>query len=202
MIYVVGMGPGNPKLITKEAEAVIREADLLIGAKRHLEEVKDFSGEKRMLETDLEALVQCLEDRCQEKVVVLASGDPLIYGIGKFLASRIQSNKLCIISGISSIQYMFSKIPLDMNDIYVTSSHGKTPDFDRVLSFPKVAMVTDDKVGPKAIADEIIKRGLKKRLFVGENLAYPDEKVTVFKPHEITEALEFNRNVVVILDEE
>ena len=205
MIYVVGLGPGDVSYLTQKGDQVIKEADILIGAKRNLESIEGiegFNGTKIEMSTKLEELVDFLKTNSDKKVTVLASGDPLIYGIGKYLSRHIPKEKLQIISGISAVQYMFARIPLDMNDLYITSSHGKTPDFDRLLSYPKVAMVTDELVGPSVIAAEILKRDLEKVMIVGENLTYSDEKITHFKPHEISEDIKFKRNVVVILDEE
>lgn len=202
MIYVVGIGPGDALYLTKAAEIIIEKAEILIGAKRNLESIENFNGEKIELGSRLQELLEFLKSNKDKTIAVLASGDPLIYGIGKYLSKHISKNNLTIVSGISAVQYMFSRIPLDMNDLYITSSHGKLPDFDRILGYPKVAMVTDDLVGPSQIAEEIFKRGLSKVILVGENLTYPDEKITHFKPQEITHQMKFNRNVVVILDEE
>ncbi|MDF2613094.1 MAG: precorrin-6y C5,15-methyltransferase (decarboxylating) subunit CbiE [Clostridia bacterium] len=202
MIYVVGIGPGDASYLTKAAEAIILSAELLIGAKRNLESIENFKGEKVELGSRLEDLLALLRANRNKNIAVLASGDPLIYGIGKYLSKHVSKDNLTIVPGISAVQYMFSRIPLDMNDLYITSSHGKKPNFDRVLGYPKVAMVTDDLVGPSQIADEILKRDLAKVILVGENLTYPDEKITRFKPEEITHQMKFNRNVVVILDEE
>ncbi len=107
-----------------------------------------------------------------------------------------------MVSGISSLQYIFSKIYVDMNDVYITSSHGKVPDFDYILSHKKVCMVTDFKIGPKQISKEIIDRNLNKIIVVGENLSYDNEKITIAKPEEIIRMDNFDMNVVVILDEE
>ena len=88
-----------------------------------------------------------------------------------------------------------------MNDVYITSSHGKTPDFDYILSHKKVCMVTDNKIGPHEICREIQNRNLKKIVVVGENLSYPNERIIMGKPEEILEVENFDMNVVVILDE-
>jgi len=202
MIYVVGIGPGDSSYLTKAAETIINRAEILVGAKRNLESIENFRGIKVELGSKLQELLDFLKVNGDKNIAVLASGDPLIYGIGKYLSNHISKDNLTIVPGISAIQYMFSRIPLDMNDLYITSSHGKQPDFDRVLGYPKVAMVTDDLVGPSQIAEEILKRGLSKALIVGENLTYSNEKITHFKPKEITHQMKFNRNVVVILDEE
>lgn len=46
-----------------------------------------------------------------------------------------------------------------MNDIYLTSSHNRSPDFDWLLAHERIGMVTDSKIGPKEIAAEILQRG-------------------------------------------
>ncbi len=200
MIYVVGIGPGDACYLTRRAEEVIQKAEILIGAERNIESIQGFKGEKIELR-ELSMLVKYLESNGHKNIAVLASGDPLIYGIGKYLASHIAHDKLEVVPGISAIQYLFSRIPLDMNDLYMTSSHGKFPDFDRVLSYPKVAMVTDQRIGPYEIATEIMKRNLSKIMIIGENLTYPDEKIAPYYPKAIKAEMQFKRNVVVILDE-
>ena len=88
-----------------------------------------------------------------------------------------------------------------MNDVYITSSHGKIPDFDYILSHKKVCMVTDSKIGPHEICREIQKRNLEKTVVVGENLSYANERITIGKSQDILSVDKFDMNVVVILDE-
>ncbi len=201
MIHVVGIGPGDDAYLTQMGSHIIEQAEVLVGAKRNLESITHFKGLKREMDSSLGELVNYLKANSDKKIALLASGDPLIYGIGKYLSEHMGKDQLSIVPGISAIQYMFSKIPLDMNDLYITSSHGKTPNFDKILEYSKVALVTDTLVGPCEIANEILKRGLAKVLLVGENLTYANEKITRFKPEELTKENKFDRNVVVILDE-
>lgn len=201
MIYVVGLGPGNISYLTEEGKEAITTSQVLIGGKRNLESFPEFEGETLELGNNLSEVVAFIKAHKEEKqICVIASGDPLIYGIGKYLLSQFKKEELIIIPGISAIQYFFSKIPLDMNDLYITSSHGKQPDFNKVLAMEKVAMVTDKVIGPSEIAEEIIKRKLNKVLWIGENLSYDDEKITRVKPEEII-GRTFQMNVVVIVDE-
>ena len=201
MIYVVGLGPGNMGYLTEEGKRAIATSTVLIGGKRNLESFKDFKGEKIELGNNLSEVVTYIrEHKEKKKICVIASGDPLIYGIGKYLLSQFDKEELVIIPGISAIQYFFSKIPLDMNDLYITSSHGKQPDFNKIFAMEKVAMVTDKVIGPSEIAEEIIKRKLSKVLWIGENLSYDNEKVTRARPEEVV-GKTFQMNVVVIVDE-
>ena len=202
MINIIGLGPGNLDYITKKGENLISTSDVLIGGKRNLESIKNFEGEKIVLDSNLREIIEYINNNKEKQISIIASGDPLIYGIGRYLSKNIDNKMLNMVSGISSLQYIFSKIYVDMNDVYITSSHGKVPDFDYILSHKKVCMVTDSKVGPKQISREIIDRNLNKIIVVGENLSYDNEKITIAKPEEIIRMDNFDMNVVVILDEE
>ncbi|AUA38681.1 cobalt-precorrin-6Y C(5)-methyltransferase [Clostridioides difficile] len=202
MINIIGLGPGNLDYITKKGENLISTSDVLIGGKRNLESIKNFEGEKIVLDSNLREIIEYINNNKEKQISIIASGDPLIYGIGRYLSKNIDNKMLNVVSGISSLQYIFSKIYVDMNDVYITSSHGKIPDFDYILSHKKVCMVTDSKIGPKQISREIIDRNLNKIIVVGENLSYDNEKITIAKPEEIIRMDNFDMNVVVILDEE
>ena len=201
MIYVIGVGPGDTGYLTAKGEAIIQKADIVIGAKRNLESIDKVTGIKMEMGSKLSELTEYLEVNLDKEIAVLASGDPLIYGIGKYLSEQFADSQLTIIPGISAVQYMFSRIPLDMNEVYITSSHGKKPDFNQILSYAKVAMVTDHLIGPAEIAQEISIRGLSKVLWIGENLTYPDENISKTLPKDVKKGTKFKRNVVVILDE-
>ena len=201
MINIIGLGPGNIGYCTKLGEKLIYNSDIIIGGRRNLESITNFKGKKIELNTNLKEIVEYIKNNKEKNISVIASGDPSIYGIGKYLSNNFDKSDLNIVSGISSMQYIFSKICVDMNDLYITSSHGKSPDFDYILNHKKVCMVTDNKIGPKEIAKEILKRNLDKVMIVGENLSYDNEKITIAKPSEIIEIEKFDMNVVVILDE-
>ena len=199
MISVIGMGPGDARLRTQAAQALIAQADILVGWARLLADFPDFQGEKYVLNADIDGLINWLQSKTEQNIVVLASGDPLVFGIGKRITERLPKQSCQIISGISSIQYLFSRVQLDMNDLYITSSHGKQPDFDFIFQHDKVAMVTDKVVGPFQIAQEIQQRGLSRTLIVGENLSYPDERLHFLQPEQVQP--DYDMNVVVILNE-
>ena len=200
MINVIGLGPGNTDYITKLGEKLIQNSDVVIGGKRNLESIVDFEGEKIEISSNLKEIVEYINNNKHKQISVIASGDPLIYGIGRYLSKNIDKEDLNIVSGISSLQYIFSKVHIDMNDLYITSSHGKTPDFDYVLSHKKVCMVTDKIKCPKEICKQILDRNLEKTIVVGENLSYDNERITIGSPEDILNLEDFDMCVVVILD--
>ena len=200
MISVVGLGPGSSDYLTPLASRLILECEWIVGAERQLAAVPHQHAQVHLLDRKLADLAIWLKAHQHEKVVVLASGDPMLYGIGKYIKGQMSAENVQIISGIGSMQYLFSRIALDMNDVYLTSSHGKTPDFDFMLQHQKVALVTDEKIGPYQIAQEIIQRGLQRTMIIGENLSYPNEQITILSASEVLDQ-PYQMNVVVIVDE-
>lgn len=205
MINIIGLGPGKFDYITKIGENLIKKSDVVIGGKRNIESLKNFDGDKIEITNNLKEIVEYININKDKEISIIASGDPSIYGIARYIVKNVEyeniSDDINVISGISSMQYIFSKIYVDMNDLYITSSHGKEPDFDYILSHKKVCMVTDKKIGPREISKEILNRGLKKTIVVGENLSYENEQITVGNPMEILKKENYDMNVVVILDE-
>ena len=202
MIYVIGIGPGDPSYGLLRQEAYFEKADRILGSERHLEILPPAYRDKGLVPPKkLAALAELLESFGEnEEILYLASGDPLIYGLGKWLSEKFKG-RVVISPGISAMQYLASRIALPMNDAYLTSSHAKVPNFDLIMSLSKVFMVTDQKVGPYEIAQEAVKRGLDKVLVIGEQLSYEDERITILPASEV-EDREYEMNVVVVLDEE
>ncbi len=78
MLTVVGMGPSGLHLMTPAAQDAVASADALVGGKRHLEQFPGFRGERFALGANIAELLVWLGERAAQKVVVLASGDPLL----------------------------------------------------------------------------------------------------------------------------
>ncbi len=199
MIYVVGTGPGRRDLITVAGENLIAKADILVGWPRLLSAFDDFKGKRIELSGSIDGTLATLEEFKDQNVVVLASGDPMLFGIGKRISEHFDSSQRKCVPGISSIQMLFSEVGVDMNDVYITSSHGKQPDFEFLFLHKKIALVTDKILGPYEIAQQAIQRNIQCSIIVGENLGYPEQKISVLQPEQVQR--EYDMNVVVVMNE-
>ncbi|MRT13725.1 cobalt-precorrin-7 (C(5))-methyltransferase [Enterobacteriaceae bacterium RIT711] len=199
MLTVVGIGPGAAEYLTFQARIAIDEAQILVGGARQLALFADSEAQTRLLDSDLDGLIAWLGERLSQQIVVLASGDPLVYGIGKRLSASFPPEQLRIIPGISSIQYLCAKATVDMNDLWITSSHGREPDFNVIVAHQKVAMVTDTIIGPYAIAQAFLMRGLNPILIIGEKLSSADERIHRLRAADVAQS--YAMNVVIILNE-
>lgn len=225
MVYVVGVGPGSGLYLTRAAEEIIDKAQLLIGGTRNIEFIKTSLGLKEgqdtfVLGSDLASMMDQIEKNLDKDIVVLASGDPSIYGIADYInrtmsrqedsateTNRIPSQmdsiqgkeNLVIVPGISSIQYAFSVFKIPMNDLYITSSHGRQPDYDFIFMHDKLALVTDSKIGPRQIAQEVKDRGLDYSFYVGENLSYHNQRLTVGSADDILARDSYGMCLVILI---
>lgn len=202
MITVVGIGPGGTQdYLFDRAKDAIAAAELIIGSKRQLKIVPANKINKcRQLPRNLDDLAVFLTDHQNEEIVLLASGDPLTYGIGKWLTKRFSSEKLTILPGISSLHYLFNRLNIPMEDCFMTSSHGRIPDFSLLFKLPKVGIVTDKVNGPYQLAQEAVRRGSKTIFYIGENLSYSDEKISCYKACEVPDE-DYQMNAVVMINE-
>lgn len=225
MVYVVGVGPGSGLYLTRAAEKIIDKAQLLIGGTRNIEFIRTSLGLKEgqdtfVLGSDLASMMDQIEKNLDKDIVVLASGDPSIYGIADYInrtmsrqedpateTNRIPSQRdsiqdkenLVIVPGISSIQYAFSVFKIPMNDLYITSSHGRQPDYDFIFMHDKLALVTDSKIGPRQIAQEVKDRGLDYSFYVGENLSYHNQRLTVGSADDILARDSYGMCLVILI---
>ncbi|MDV0594047.1 MULTISPECIES: cobalt-precorrin-7 (C(5))-methyltransferase [unclassified Enterobacter] len=200
MLTVVGMGPAGLHLMTPAAREAIEHADALVGGKRHLLQFPAFCGETFVLGANIPELLTWIEARHAKKVVIVASGDPLFYGIGTRMVAHFGIAHVHIIPGISAVQYLCAQAGIDMNEMWLTSSHGRSVNVDELARHRKVAMVTDNQCGPKEIAAQLVARGKGHRwMVIGENLAMENERIHWLPVSEVS--ADYEMNAVVILDE-
>ncbi|MBO0452138.1 precorrin-6y C5,15-methyltransferase (decarboxylating) subunit CbiE [Candidatus Enterococcus murrayae] len=202
MITIVGIGPGGTQdYLFDKAKEVIDSADLIIGSERQLKIVPlSKRGSCHRLPHKLDDLTTFLTEHQEAEIVLLASGDPLTYGIGKWLIRQFPPEKLTILPGISSLHYLFNRLNIPIEDCFITSSHGRKPDFSLLFKLPKVGIVTDKANGPYQLAQEALRQGSVATFYIGENLSYSDERIRCYRASEVPDE-NYQMNAVVIINE-
>lgn len=174
MITVLGVPIDGP--IPASGLEALAGASLVIGGARllgqvaphHRAETWDLGGRMRELRP-------LLAERAGQAIVVLASGDPMFYGIGSFLAKH--HDKLRILSAPSSVAVACARAGLGWEDMALLSAHGRPmPDVAGALDRAgKVAILTDETHTPAAIGALLGDRpGVA---WVCERLGEPEEAV-------------------------
>ncbi len=197
MIYIVGIGPGDSAFLTQKAIEVIKQAHILVGGKRNLELFESLQVNKVVYDGkfDLVSFLRSVDFR--NNIVFLASGEPMLYGIFSTVSKFVNKDDICVIPGISAVQYLCAKLKISMENLITLSAHGTVVDkylFDEVIfalrKYKKVAIFTDPSNTPKYIISNLMKN--KEfynlvyenkeifKMYVGENLSYKDEKISEF----------------------
>ncbi|MBI5886236.1 MAG: precorrin-6y C5,15-methyltransferase (decarboxylating) subunit CbiE [Deltaproteobacteria bacterium] len=163
MIYVIGIGiSGRPSLAPAALE-IIGRARGLAGASRHLAEFADFAGAKRPITADLDGLSRFISSVAKKgDVAVLATGDPLIYGVADFMIRRFGKAAVRIIPNVSVVQEAFALIKESANGVFITSAHGRrglANLVDAGRRNAKLAILTDGVNTPAVIAREFLRGG-------------------------------------------
>ena len=179
-IYVIGAGIEGQEGFSRRALELVEQAEMLIGGARQLALFPEFSGETLAIGTDLSPVVKYLV-KAEGSVVVLASGDPLFFGIGRYLLRNLPDADIEFVPNVSSVQYAFAKIREPWDDAVFVSAHGRGMKgaVDQVVAHDKVAILTDELNTPRAIANELIERGRDGySAYLCENLGTAEETIT------------------------
>jgi precorrin-6Y C5,15-methyltransferase (decarboxylating) len=178
-IYLVGAGITGWEGLGSKALEVIRNADLLIGHQRHLDNFPDFAGKKQLL-GDLSIMLEQLRTT-DKRCVVLGSGDPNFFGIGRFLMRNLPKERIEIFPNVTSVQYAFAMIKEPWDDAVFISVHGRGlgRSIDRIIASEKAAILTDKVNTPAVIARELLERGAEGyEAWLCEEMGLPGEKFT------------------------
>lgn len=182
MIYVIGIGiKGRPSL-APDALDIIRRAALLAGGARHLAEFKDFKGAKIPVTADLDGLAKAVAKAAiQGDVAVLATGDPLLYGVAAFLIRRFGKTSVEIIPNVSVVQEAFARIKECANGVLITSAHGRrglNEIVKEARAGAKLAIFTDTENTPAVICGALNKAGVGEfDVYVCEAVGAKDERI-------------------------
>jgi precorrin-6Y C5,15-methyltransferase (decarboxylating) len=185
-IQVVGIGLDGAAGLAPDLVALVASAPVLVGSDRHLSYFPDHGGDRWSLVGQLDALAVRLRDWLDSgqpgPLVVLASGDPLFFGLGRWLLTVCPPEVLTFHPHISAIQLAFSRVKIPWQGAALISAHGRSGEaLTQALKQGKspIAVLTDHIHTPGAIAGLIRDLALPVtyQLWVCENLGSDRERV-------------------------
>ena len=193
---VAGVGPGNPKYLTVEVKEAIEKAQCVLAFGR-------VSTSLKSIRTDFIEVSRVDEivgyTHQYEDLLLLASGDPNFYGIVEFL-KRKEVAIDSVLPGLSSFQYMMSKLEKSWQGAQFLSLHGREESLATIGDHGLIILLTDKENRPSMISKKLWQLGKKGTMYVGFNLSYDDEKIIKVNIGEDIEDIS-NLSVVVIENE-
>lgn len=153
------------------------------------------------------SMKDCLEEG---DVVVLASGDPLFFGIGRRMIETFPDCPIDVHPAVSSMQLAFARFGIPWDDAKFVSLHGRSSDKylgSRLLRHAKVFLLTDPRNSPDVIAEKMLRQYDREvtetvRCHVGECLGLPAERLHSGSLSEIAAKTFVDPNVMILLNPE
>lgn len=181
-VCVIGLGL-NPDDLTARHKAIIEKADLLVGGRRHLAFFKDLAVEKRRIGRDLKALVEDIRACMDEKsIVVLASGDPLFFGIGGYLVRELGRARVQLYPNVTAAAAAFARLGEPWSLAGLVSLHGRKTELELLTVLREkdlVAVYTDRNKDPSWVARFLMDFGVTWfEMGVCQQLGLPSERIS------------------------
>lgn len=196
-ITIVGIGPGSRDYMLKKAVDTLSSSDYIIGFKRAILSIS-FIPVKKQIVNSLKEIIAFIEENKNIKISVVASGDPMFYGVASYLSNKLKE-AVEVVPGISSFQYMMSKLKKPWQSAELKSVHGREEKLIEVVKGSRVSIwLTDNKNTPDFICRELVSKGIEAKVYIGENLSYEDENIFIGRAEEFVNKKFQDLTVVVI----
>jgi len=192
VINVIGIGPDGLSGLGELVRTKIAQCSILVGTARHLSYIPE-SPVRRLLIDDFLSLSGKLAD---EDIVVLVSGDPLFFGLGRLLLERFPAEQLAFYPHLTSVQLAFNRIKQTWQDAQIISVHGRSllPVVAALREGKtKIAILCDPHNNPSSIARLYLQSDLSVdyQFWICSDLGDPlKETIHSFEGQQINELLE------------
>ncbi len=177
-LSIVGLGEDGLAGVSPEARARVDAAEVLIGGARHLALVGDHPAEKLTWRTPLTATVGDIAERRGRRVVVLATGDPMWFGVGVTLARHFSAEDYEIFPTVGAFSLAAARLGWPIAETETITLHGRPLDsLTRVLApGARILALADSGDSPRAVAALLVARGYGASVVtVLEHLGGPSE---------------------------
>jgi len=201
-LVILGIGDDGLAGLTDAARRLVMSADLILGASSTLTLLDSVPARKEPLEPEMSLALRQVQAAlsCRNPVLV-SSGDPLFYGVARYLCDRLGKDLFEVVPHVSSMQLAFARIKESWEDAFLTNLAGRPIEavIDRIRTAEKVGLFSSDECPPARLGRELLDRGIDYfRAYVCENLGSPDERVTQAELSDLA-TMEFNPLNVLIL---
>ncbi len=180
-VILAGIGTGSEDSRTLGVLRAVREADVLIGARRMLESV-DTAGKKIFAAVASAEIAGIIRREPGHVFTVLFSGDTGFYSGAKSLRKALEGEDTEVetLPGIGSLSYLCAKLGRPWEDVRAMSLHGREQDLvSEVRENAAVFTLLGGETGAADALARLSRAGLGGlKAHIGEDLGYETERIT------------------------
>lgn len=198
MVYIVGLGPGHRDYMTNKALDTLERSSIIVGFDRAIESL-DFIEKRKIKIKKISEILSIINDLKDEEIIsIIASGDPCFFGIAEYI-SKNTDKKIEVIAGISSFQYLMTKINKSWSRAYTGSLHGRNDEFIKRVRENKISIwLCDSKNSPQKLCEELINEKIDCNVIIGENLSYENEIILEGKAYEFIDKHFSDLSIIIV----
>lgn len=178
-LTIIGMGEEGLDGLSPAARKHIEQAQTLVGGARHLAKVSNGTAERLTWASPLTLTVEEILQRRGRRVVVLATGDPLWFGIGATLLRAVPVEETCIIPGVSAFALAAARLGWPLAEVECLTLHGRALALLNgfVVPHARLLLLSSDGTTPMAVAKALVALGYgPSRLTVIEHMGSTEER--------------------------
>ncbi len=199
-VDLIGIGMDGCRTLTKEASDAIRQADVLIGAKRMLDTVPT-DDRKRFCAYETDKIAAFLQSCGMSRAAVLLSGDVGFFSGARLLRDALTEHDVRMLPGISSPVYFCARLAIPWESVYVVNLHGTVGNIAvHVRMHHRTFFLLGGQMTAAVVCRNLHEYGLGSvRIMVGERLGYPEENIILGTADKLL-SLETDRLCVLIAE--
>lgn len=179
-LAIVGIGEDGLSGLGAAARALIEDARVLAGGARHLAMIPEDGRERLVWKNPFSASLEEVVRRRGTPICVLASGDPMHYGIGATLAKRIPVDETIVVPAPSAFSLACARLGWPLDEVTTLSLHGRPLALLQVWLQPgaRILALSENAATPATVAALLRERGYgKSRLWALERLGGGEERI-------------------------
>ena len=198
--YIIGTGMEGNLTLTVQAQKIIDESDLLIGAERIIRPFESM-GKQVRITYDTDEICRYIAEFKDLKIAVLMSGDCGFFSGSKKLADRL--NDCEIVCGISSPVYLCSKFGLTWENMRFVSLHGTENNIAvNVKTNQKCFFLLGGKLNISSLCQTLCDYNLSNvKVYLGENLGYFNEKIKYDFAYNLIKCTSDNLSCAIVIND-
>ena len=180
-VTLIGMGSGQPENLTLQGLAALRQADLILGARRLLAVLPAGCTENRAAAYRPDEVAELLQTSGAENAVLVYSGDTGFYSGASSMLERLEALgvRARVLPGLSSIQLLAAALGRPWQGWNLVSAHGRTCDpVAECMQGRPTFFLTGGSEDPATLCAQLAAEGFGDvQGVVGQCLGTPEEKL-------------------------
>ena len=180
-VTLIGMGSGQPENLTLQGLAALRQADLILGARRLLAVLPAGCTENRAAAYRPDEVAELLQTSGAENAVLVYSGDTGFYSGASSMMEKLEALgvRARVLPGLSSIQLLAAALGRPWQGWNLVSAHGRTCDpVAECMQGRPTFFLTGGSEDPATLCAQLAAEGFGDvQGVVGQCLGAPEEKL-------------------------